>query len=231
MSTAVENKGVQKPDVLSYRDALLPKKHPGLQAYSVWGVALLFVLFQFFIQLSSGEIVNGLMKSFQLTAFGGGFLASAYYYIYVALQTPAGILMGRYGPRKLLSLGAAVLMVGSIVFASAHWLVVAFLGRLLMGTGAAFAFVGTLHLTDKWFPRDRFAFMTGLVELGGMLGTLVGVFWLAHFVELIGWRQCMYFVAGFSGVLSIILALVLRDMPANRRPLSQQKKIKRRVLP
>lgn len=231
MSTAVENKGVQKPDVLSYREALLPKQHAGFQAYSVWGVALLFVLFQFFIQLSSGEIVNGLMKSFRLTALGGGFLASAYYYVYVSLQTPAGILMGRYGPRLLLSSGAAVLMAGSLIFASAHWLIVAFFGRVLMGTGAAFAFVGTLHLTDKWFPRERFAFMTGLVELGGMLGTLVGVFWLAHFVSLVGWRPCMYFIAGFSGVLSIVLALVLRDMPANRRPLSPSKKIKRRVLP
>lgn len=230
MSTAIEEQGLQKPDVLSYREALLPKKNPGFQAYSIWSIALFFVLFQFFIQLSSGEIVNGLMKSFQLTALGGGFLASAYYYVYVSLQTPAGILMGQYGPRKLLSCGAAVLMMGSLIFASAEWVTVAFLGRLIMGTGAAFAFVGTLHLTDKWFPRDRFAFMAGLVELGGMLGTLVGIFWLAHYVELIGWRPCMYFIAGISGILAVVLALVIRDMPANRRSLSQGK-IKRRVLP
>jgi MFS family permease len=230
MSIAVENKGVQKPDVLSYRDALLPKKAPGFQAYSVWCVALFFVLFQFFIQLSSGEIVNGLMKSFSLTALGGGFLASAYYYIYVALQTPAGILMGQYGPRKLLSCGALVLMIGSFIFASAHYVAIAFLGRLLMGMGAAFAFVGTMHLTDMWFPRERFALMAGLIEMTGMAGTLIGVFWLANYVEVIGWRDCMYFIGGISGLLSVLLALVIRDMPANRRPLSA-KKIKRRVLP
>ncbi len=73
-------------------------------AWLIWGVSAAFVLFQFFLQLSSGEMVGGLMKSFGLTALGGGVLASAYYYIYVALQTPAGMLMDRYGPRLLLSL-------------------------------------------------------------------------------------------------------------------------------
>lgn len=231
MSTAVENKGSKKPDVLSFREAMMPKKHTGLQAYSVWCVSLFFVLFQFFIQLSSGEIVDGLMKSFSLTALGGGFLASAYYYMYVSLQTPAGLLMGEYGPRKLLSAGAAVLMVGSFIFASSHWLLVAFIGRFLMGLGAAFAFVGTMYLTDKWFPRERFALMAGMVEMGGMVGTLIGVFWLANYVETLGWRECMYIVGGVAGLLSIVLYLVIRDMPANRRPLSSQKKVKRRILP
>ncbi len=231
MSTAVENKGEQKPDVLSFAEAMRPKKQVGFQAYAVWCVSLSFVLFQFFIQLSSGQIVNGLMKSFSVTALGGGFLASAYYYIYVALQTPAGLVMGRYGPRKLLCGGAAVLMLGSFIFAAAPWLIIAFVGRLLMGLGAAFAFVGTMYITDKWFPRERFALMTGMVEMGGMLGTLVGIFWLAHYVETVGWRECMYFLGAVSGVLSIILGVVIRDMPANQRPLSTQKKIKRRILP
>ena len=83
-------------------------------AWLIWGVSAAFVLFQFFLQLSSGEMVGGLMKSFGLTALGGGVLASAYYYIYVALQTPAGMLMDRYGPRLLLSLGAVVISNNSI---------------------------------------------------------------------------------------------------------------------
>lgn len=230
MNTATENKNIQKPDVLSYREALLPKKKLGLQAYSVWGVSLFFVLFQFFIQLSSGEIVNGLMQSFSLTALGGGLLASAYYYVYVSLQTPAGIMMDRYGPRVLLTLGSGVLALGCVIFASAHWLVVAFLGRMVMGGGAAFAFVGTMYLTDKWFPRERFAVMAGIVELAGMVGTLIGVLWLSYYVESLGWRVCMYYAAIVAAVWCVLLGVVVRDMPANRAPL-RKAKIKRRVMP
>src|SRR3989338_4587397 len=88
-------------------------------AWSVWFVAAIFVLFQLFLQLSSGEVISALMKSFTLTAFGGGVLISSYYYIYVLLQTPVGILMDRYGPRGTLSLGAFFICVGSLIFASA----------------------------------------------------------------------------------------------------------------
>ncbi len=139
VNIAVENKLESKPDVLSFREAMRPKKPSGVQPYIVWIISLAFVLFQFFIQLSSGESVDGLMRSFKLTAFGGGLLASSYYYIYVSLQTPAGLLMDRYGPRKLLSAGAFILMCGCIIFADAHWVVWAFVGRMIMGLGAAFA--------------------------------------------------------------------------------------------
>src|SRR3990167_9319057 len=70
-----------------------------------WIISGLFVFFQFALQLSSGEMVTGLMRSFNLTAFGAGVLASSYYYIYVSLQTPAGLLVDMFGPRRLLSAG------------------------------------------------------------------------------------------------------------------------------
>jgi len=143
----------------SSNESSLPPRRRGLShsatAWLVWLVAASFVLFQFCIQLTSGEMVGGLMKSFSLSALGAGFLASSYYYIYVLLQTPAGMLMDRYGPRRLLSIGAAVMMLGSLLFASAHSLTFAILGRVFMGGGAAFAFVGSINLISRWFPAHQ----------------------------------------------------------------------------
>ncbi len=230
MSVAFDNKDQLKPDVISLHQAMLPKKHVGVQACSVWATSLLFVFFQFFIQLSSGQIVNGLMKSFELTALGAGFLSSAYYYVYVSLQTPAGILIDRYRPRLLLSLGALVLMGGCVLFAAAHSFWLAFFARMIMGFGASFAFVGTMYLTDKWFPRKHFAMLTGMVELMGMVGTLIGVHELAYYVDRFGWRECFMFAGYIAGAIAILVALIVRNMPANRVSLSA-KPIKRRVLP
>lgn len=230
MSVAFENKDPKKPDVLSFRQAMLPKKHVGIQACAVWGASLLFVFFQFFIQLSSGQIVDGLMKSFQITALGAGFLSSAYYYVYVSLQTPAGILVDRYRPRVLLSLGALVLMCGCLLFATAHHIWLAFIARMVMGLGASFAFVGTMYLTDKWFPRKHFSFLAGMVELMGMIGTLIGVHELAYYVDRFGWRDCIMVAGYVAGGIAVLLALVIRNMPANREPLSS-KRVKRRILP
>src|ERR1700722_3069764 len=88
-------------------------------AWIVWGTSAVFLLFQFFLQLSSADIVGGLMESFALNALGASVLASTYYYIYVTLQAPAGILVDRFGPRLLLALGAFVCAIGCLIFSTA----------------------------------------------------------------------------------------------------------------
>ncbi len=195
-----------------------PAQLGGAFAWCVWSVAATFLLFQFAMQLSSGEIITNLMSSFHLTALGGGTLASSYYYVYVVLQIPAGILMDRYGPRRLLSLGALVCMLGCYLFATAHWLVMAFLGRILMGAGSAFAFVGSLYLISHWFPRERFAFIVGIAEALGMGGSIVGGVGLAYVLNHFGWRLCMLGAALIAGVLALLIWLVVRDQPEGGQP-------------
>jgi len=182
-------------------------------AWLIWSVSALFVLFQFFLQLSSGEIVEGLMKSFSLSAFGGGVLASTYYYIYVTLQTPAGLLIDRYGSRRLLALGAFVCACGCLLFGVSHVLLLAALGRLMMGAGAAFAFVGSLNLIGKWFPTRRFSIMAGVAETIGMLGTVIGGFFLAKTVMNLGWRQSMIGAAGLAAIIGLLILFFVRDTP------------------
>lgn len=192
-------------------------------AWLMWGATALFVLFQFFLQLSSGEIVNGLMKSFSLSAFGGGILASSYYYIYVVLQTPAGLLIDRFGPRRLLSLGALICAFGCLLFGSAHLLIWAIIGRLLMGFGAAFAFVGSLNVIAKWFPPKRFVLMAAVAETIGMSGTLVGGFFLADFVQCMGWRYSMIGAAAIVFIIAGLVWMIVRDAPPDQISLSSKK--------
>ena len=185
------------------------------RAWVVWLVSALFVLFQFFLQLTSAQIVSGLMNSFSLSGLGAGFLASSYYYVYVLLQSPAGVMMDRYGPRRLLSIGALIVMVGCGVFAMAPVVCIAFAGRLMMGSGAAFAYVGSLHLLSKWFPVKRFGLMTALAETFGMVGTIVGGVFMASVMHANDWRTCMLFAAGVSLVIAVMIWVVVRDRPDN----------------
>lgn len=186
-------------------------------AWSVWFVAAVFVLFQFFLQLSSGEVISALMKTFALSAFGGGVLVSSYYYIYVLLQTPVGILLDRYGPRGALSWGALLVCLGGLIFATAKTVLFALLGRILMGAGSAFAFVGCLNVISIWFPVRRFAFMAAIVETAGMFGAIIGNFWLANCIEKIGWRRCMLIASVFAAILSFFLVLIVRNAPRKKK--------------
>lgn len=186
-------------------------------AWSIWLVTTCFVLLQFFLQLSSGEIIAGLMKSFSLTAFGGGILASSYYYIYVTLQTPAGMLIDRYGPRGILTTSAAVVCIGSMMFSFAKTMLIALFGRVLMGVGAAFAFVGCLNLIAVWFPARRFALMTAIVETAGMFGAITGNLWVAKYIQQVGWRDCIHVASIFAAILSLVLFFTIKDSFKKRK--------------
>lgn len=197
--------------------------HRSRLAWFIWSVTTAFVLLQFFLQLSSGEIISGLMKSFALTAFGGGILASSYYYIYVLLQTPAGLLIDRYGARGILSTGALVVCIGAMIFALAKTVLIALLGRVMMGVGAAFAFVGCLNLIAVWFPPKRFALMTAIVETAGMFGAISGNLWVAHFVQQFGWRDSIKVASTFAALLSLLLFLIVRNSSQQNQLKSETK--------
>ncbi len=185
----------------------------GTQAWGMWAAAQLFALLQFSLQLSSGAMVGDLMNTFALTACGGGILSSVYYYIYVSLQTPAGILLDRIGPRRILSAGALLCGIGCYLFAEASSLELAIIARMLMGGGAAFAFVGMLTVLVRWFPVQRFSLMVGLVESLGMLASMGGGYYLAVVIDGMGWRSCMHGMALILFFIAPLLWLVIRDEP------------------
>lgn len=190
-----------------------------LLAWIVWLVSAIFLLFQFFLQLSSADIVAGLMESFSLSAFGASVLASTYYYIYVTLQAPAGIMMDHFGPRRLLTVGALICSLGCLIFSQSILISVAVIGRLLMGAGAAFAFVGSLSLISRWFPIHQFAVMVAVAETAGMFGALFGGTLLAHLVIHFGWRACLAGASVLGVSISVLLWLVIRDAPPNAVPV------------
>jgi MFS family permease len=222
MNTADHTEATMNQGAVATSDDLRPEKgaHGIVAPWLIWGVSAVFVLFQFFLQLSSGEIIDGLMNSFSLSAFGGGILASAYYYIYTILQTPAGVMIDRFGPRRLLTAGAIVCALGCFTFGASHYLLLAVMGRLMMGAGAAFAFVGSLNVIAKWFPVQRFALMAAIAETVGMMGTIVGGFFLAELVQNVGWRFSMVGAAGLALGIGVLIALVVRDKPRYAAPVS-----------
>lgn len=197
------------------------KTHTSTQAWLIWLASAVFVVFQFFLQLSGGVIVNDLMHSFTINALGAGILSSTYYYVYVSLQTPAGMLIDRYGPRRLLTVGAIVCAIGCWLFASSAHVMPAEIGRILMGGGSAFAFVGSLFLISQWFAIEKFGFMVGIAETLGTMGTIAGNIYLAQVLNQFGWRSTMLGAAGVALLISALCWLIIRDRP--KIPLQAEK--------
>ncbi|MBA2652516.1 MAG: MFS transporter [Tatlockia sp.] len=156
--------------------------------FSIWFIAVSFVLFQFFLQLSSGVIIGTIMQDMQLSALEAGILSSSFYYVYTSLQIPVGMLFDRKSARLLLAANALLCSLGCFVFAQGDSLVHLIIGRLLMGAGSAFAFVGLSHLLRQHFPLKQFGFLFGLSETLAFLVTMFGIISLSSFLNQFSWR-------------------------------------------
>jgi MFS family permease len=179
----------------------------------VWSFGAVFYLLGFFHRVAPAVITGELMQDFQINAAALGNLSAFYFYSYVAMQIPTGILADRWGPRRLLTLGALVAAVGAVMFALAPSLSWAAAGRLLIGGSVAVAFVCLLKLAANWFPPHRFAMLSGLALFCGIVGAVFAGTPLRTSVDYFGWRNVMLFSAVFTLAVGACAWLFVRDYP------------------
>ena len=173
--------------------------------------AAAFFFYAFVLRVSPSVMVGELMAEFQVGGAVFGTLSSLYFFSYAPLQLPVGMLMDRYGPRLLITVAIMLAALGAILFALAPTLEIAYLGRLLIGFGSGFSFVGALTVSTQLFRPERFAMMTGLVQGLGILGGIVGQAPLGLLVEYSSWRGAVGLLAVAGLVLTIVAWLAIRD--------------------
>jgi len=193
-----------------------PAYPPLRLAFAVWGLGAAFYLIGFYQRVAPAVITRELMSEFALGAAALGNLAAFYYYSYVAMQIPAGVLADRWGPRRVLSAGAAVAAAGTLLFALAPGYAAAGLGRLLIGGSVGVAFVSMLKLAGHWFAPTRFAMLSGLALACGILGAVSAGVPLRLLVDAFGWRGVLCVSAALTGLLAALIWFAVRDDPAER---------------
>lgn len=171
----------------------------------------LFYCYEYLLRISPSVMTNDLMGSFAITAGALGNLIAFYYYIYTPMQLPVGVLMDRFGPKRLLVFACLICAFGSYLFASATHTSVIAIARLLVGFGSAFAFVGVLKLAAIWLPKNRFGMVCGLATALGMVGAMIGDIAMANIVNHHGWRSTVMYSAIVGVVLAIVILFVMKE--------------------
>jgi sugar phosphate permease len=161
-------------------------------------------------------ITKELSADFGLSAASLGNLSAFYFYGYVAVQIPTGLLADRFGPRRVLSVGAAATAVGTLLFALAPGVALANAGRFAIGVAAGVAFVSMLKLASHWMPSRQFAFVSGVALFTGVVGATLAGAPLRMAVDAFGWREVMVASAAVTFAAAIGIWMVVRDDPAER---------------
>lgn len=195
----------------------------------VWGIMALSYVVVFFHRMAAGVVKDDLIQSFNISATTFANLGATYFYAYMLMQIPAGILADTLGARKTVTAGTLLAGAGSILFGFAPTVAVSFLGRLLVGMGVSVVFICILKILSVWFRPEEFSTMSGITSFIGNMGGLLAQTPLALMVAVFTWRNTFMAIGLASILIAVLCYLIIRDYPAEMQPqdnsaASQQKK-------
>jgi MFS family permease len=140
-----------------------------------------------------------------------GLLTSVYFLTFAAAQIPIGILLDRYGPRRVQSVLLVVAAIGSALFAVSDHFWMLLVGRALIGLGVASAMTGGLKALVLWFPGDRVPLLNGLMVMLGALGAVTATLPADLLLDWIGWRELFGLFAALTAASAVMIYLIVPE--------------------
>ena len=186
------------------------------RAYLAWATVATAYAIAFLQRVSPQSVSLNFMHDFSTDAAGVAMLASSYFWGYTLMQIPAGLLVDRYGVKRVVLCSMTASSLGSAAFALAPNLLDVFAARLIVACGDALVFTALLKLVALSFTDERFGVMSGISQVSGYVGGVLATTPLAAAVTGFGWRACFLFIAGV-GLANLAFAKVaLKPDPAPR---------------
>ncbi len=136
-----------------------------------------------------------LMARLHIDATDVGVLSAVYYFGYAGMQIPVGIMLDRFGPRKVIAGCAFVSAMGTLLFALSDWWVLALLGRFCIGAGSAAGFLGAVKTVRMVFAPEQRTKMLSWTFSIGLLGAVYGGKPVSLLIHQFGWQEVLLFMA------------------------------------
>lgn len=188
------------------------RRYRRLRALSFGSLLALFVV-GFFQRFSPATFAQSISTEFSLTASQLGLFAAVNFWVYTALQVPAGVLIDRYGTRLFVGVGGLLTAAGPIVIATASHYRVALVGSALIGLGTCGIFVGLMKNNAAWFPARRYGLITGITMFVGNLGSMAAQEPAAALLTIFSWRTIFLALGVLSVGVSLAAVVLVRDSP------------------
>ncbi|MFN0284184.1 MAG: nitrate/nitrite transporter [Kineosporiaceae bacterium] len=193
------------------------------RTWSVWAVGIAAYVVAVLHRTSFGVAGLDAAQRFEVSASLLAGFTVLQLLVYAALQVPVGVLLDRFGPRRLIVTGALVMAAGQVVLALAPDVGVAYVGRALVGAGDAATFISVLRLVAAWFPPNQVPVLTQLTGLTGQVGQILSAVPLVAVLDARGWTTAFVGVAAVGVVVAIAAAVAVHDEPgvpvASGRPV------------
>src|SRR6476469_4488508 len=140
-----------------------------IAAISAWLLVALYYFFQYALRSAPSVMMPQLTDAFGVNALGVSAIVGMFYYGYSPFSLVAGTTLDRFGAKRVIPVGAAMVGIGAIMFGSGN-VVAANVVRFLQGAGGAYSLVGAVYLINRNFPTSMAATFIGATQMFGMAG-------------------------------------------------------------
>jgi nitrate/nitrite transporter NarK len=166
--------------------------------------ALVFALCNYYRTVNA-VLAPYLVAQLSLSAGQLGLLISVYFLVSALFQVPLGLLMDRFGPRRVQAVLILIAGIGAIIFGLGTGWPVLLIGRSIMGIGAAGGLMTSIQAVTLWFPPARWPFFNGFVMSLGALGSLAATLPTQYLLYLLDWHHLLVAVAIIGFLSSLVL--------------------------
>lgn len=164
-------------------------------------------LFRTINALISGQLTSDLA----LGAAHLGLLTSVYFLTFGAAQIPIGVLLDRYGPRRVQGALLLVAAAGAALFGASDGFGALMVARAMIGLGVAAALMAGLKAIVLWFPKERVAFVNGCMSMCGALGAVTATAPAEQLLGWIGWRGLFELLAAATAGSAMLIYFLVPE--------------------
>jgi MFS family permease len=197
--------------------ALESAAHAPHRRWRIAGLLGIGVLINFFDRVNVSVAFSSLHVQWGITAVAFGYLSSAYNWTYAVLQIPVGVMLDRWGVRRIGRVSTLIWSIASFASGMATGVWSFFAARLLLGVGEAPTFPANAKAIGYWFPEDERSFSTSLNDAAAKFASAIGVPILGLLVLWLGWRWSFIFTGFVSFFYFLLFWRVYRNPSEDRR--------------
>ena len=153
-----------------------------------------------------------------------GLLTATYFLSFASFQLPLGVLLDRYGPRRVESFLLVIAGLGAFVFARAETLSGVIVGRALIGFGVSACLMAAFKAYTMWFPRHKWPLVNGFQMASGGLGALAATSPVEIMLGFTDWRGVFMLLAVLTLIVAVLVFMVVpeKETTIEPEPLAEQ---------
>lgn len=185
-------------------------------AWTVWLVASIFYAYQYILRVMPNIMMDDIMQQFNIGAGAFGQFSGVYYLGYSLMHLPVGIMLDRYGPKKVMTTSILITVMGLLPLIFADYWIYPIAGRCLVGMGSSAAILGVFKIIRMTFSEQRFPRMLSFSVTLGLIGAIYGGGPVSYIRDEYGYHTVIQCFAAGGIALALLTYWIVPDIEKQR---------------